>query len=203
MSTEQNKTSKRGRPKTLDRAKTLDAAIQSYWSEGTESISVNEVCRRAGISKPGLYREFGNEDALMKQALIRYADKALAPMHVGLEQAQSFPQVLEALISFATADHSQQGNPPGCMFVDMSASRAQLGPETRGQIDTMQADLLLLYEQLVDQGKVEGSCPATIPTPAAAAYINAQLHSAMAQQAKGESPATIEAVLRLAFSIFG
>ena len=54
-----------GRPKTLDKSHALATALEGYWREGVYGMSVNEVCRRAGISKPGLYREFGGEDGLL------------------------------------------------------------------------------------------------------------------------------------------
>jgi hypothetical protein len=38
----------------LDRVRTLDAAIDSYWRGSVDSVSVNEIYRRAKVSKPGL-----------------------------------------------------------------------------------------------------------------------------------------------------
>ena len=70
----------RGRPKTLDRDHVLDVAMDSYWKEDIGSLSLNEICRRSGVSKPGLYREFTNEDGLMKAVLIRYEEQVLSPV---------------------------------------------------------------------------------------------------------------------------
>ena len=72
MSTSPHKPA-RGRPKTFDRDRTLDVAMESYWREGPGGISLNEVCRRAQVSKPGLYREFGNEDGLLDAVLTRWS----------------------------------------------------------------------------------------------------------------------------------
>ena len=62
----------RGRPQTFDREKTLQTAVNSYWADGVEKVSINDICKRAGISKPGLYREFQSEDGLKSASLEAY-----------------------------------------------------------------------------------------------------------------------------------
>lgn len=192
----------RGRPKTLDRAHALDAAIQSYWAEGVDGVSLNEICRRASVSKPALYREFKSEDGLMKAALVRYSDRALAPMHQALSADIPFTDALDELIAFATADHTKVGNPVGCMFVDMCGGRAKIGEATRDQLDNLKSELLGVYEGWVDRAKGKGEFPSTISTQFAAVYIEAQLSNAMSQQSRGENNETIREVLEMAFSVF-
>ncbi|MEM9757417.1 MAG: TetR/AcrR family transcriptional regulator, partial [Pseudomonadota bacterium] len=63
----------RGRPKTLDVDKTLDIAMGAYWRSDPADVSLNTICQMAGVSKPALYRQFGNEDGLMRAVLDRYA----------------------------------------------------------------------------------------------------------------------------------
>jgi AcrR family transcriptional regulator len=169
---------------------------------GVDGVSLNEICRRAKVSKPGLYREFGNEDGLMKDALVRYAEQALKPMYVALADDVSFSEGLEGLIAFAAADHAARGNPAGCLFVDMSSGRAHVGPDTQAQLDQLQDELLSVYATWVERSKARGEFPKDISTQFAAAYINAQLHSAMSQQARGENAKTIRGVLGMAFSVF-
>ena len=65
----------------MDREQTLAVAMQAYWREDVDSISLNEICRRAEVSKPGLYREFGHEDGLMKAVLVAYQKQVLAPVY--------------------------------------------------------------------------------------------------------------------------
>ena len=59
----------RGRPKTFDRDHVLDVAMHTYWQNGVDTVSVNEICKKAQVSKPGLYREFNNQEGLMIAAL--------------------------------------------------------------------------------------------------------------------------------------
>ena len=51
----------RGRPKKIDQQHVVEVAMTLYWAEGLR-VSLNEICRQAGIAKTSFYREFGSED---------------------------------------------------------------------------------------------------------------------------------------------
>jgi len=201
LNTEQSKPS-RGRPKTLDRARALDTAIRSYWTDGIDGVSMNEICRRAEVSKPGLYREFGNEDGLMKAALIQYFESAYAPIHQILAADAPFCKTLDTFITFASADRADQGIPNGCLFVQMYNVRTRTGAATLDQLDHFQNQVLSAYEGWVGRSKAKGEFSNNISTQFAAIYIDAQFCNAMSQQARGEKAETIRDVLKLAFSAF-
>ena len=59
----------RGRPKTFDRDHVLDVAMHTYWQNGVDTVSVNEICKKAQVPKPGLYREFNNDVGFFIAAL--------------------------------------------------------------------------------------------------------------------------------------
>jgi hypothetical protein len=77
-----------------------------------------------------------------------------------------------------------------------------MGPTTLTQLDSLQDELLRAYESWIERSKGRGEFPKNIPTKLAANYIDAQLHSAMSQQARGESNKKIGSVLDMAFSVF-
>jgi len=57
----------RGRPKKLDRNLILHSALMEYWSKGPSNVSINDICKLTGASKPGIYREFKSDDGLKKK----------------------------------------------------------------------------------------------------------------------------------------
>ena len=67
-----NKIIKKGRPKTFNKDQANKIAMENYWKEGMGNISLNEICRRIGESKPSIYREYGGEDGLQLAALELY-----------------------------------------------------------------------------------------------------------------------------------
>jgi AcrR family transcriptional regulator len=59
----------RGRPRTMNEEAVLDVAVSAYQKTDPADVSVNAICQMAGISKPSLYRAFGN--ARTKETLRR------------------------------------------------------------------------------------------------------------------------------------
>ncbi|MEM6338149.1 MAG: TetR/AcrR family transcriptional regulator, partial [Bacteroidota bacterium] len=100
----------RGRPRTLDRERTIEIAMAGYWEDGPAGLGVNELCRRAGISKPGLYRDFGGEDGLMLASLDRFRQTIMELLYVLLCFERPFTYVLKGLVTWYTSD---RGLPPG------------------------------------------------------------------------------------------
>ena len=164
----------RGRTKTFNSAKTLDVAIQEYWSRGPTQVSVNEICGLARVSKPSLYREFDNEDGLMAAALERYAAEVLGHVHTLLNQGKGFDEVLESLIDYTLRSPSRTA-PAGCLFARMRLDNALLGPRTNLVIQNLREKSIAAFaEWLSGVVASEGiALPASVQV--SAAYIDDQL----------------------------
>ena len=122
---------KRGRPRTLNREQVVNIAMETYWREEIFSVSVNEICRRAEISKPGLYREFGGEDGLMIEVLQSY-EKHIIDSIIDLISAEKpFFDVMNQLLEALTHESS---HPLGCLLVKMRFSSQRLGEGTRVKV---------------------------------------------------------------------
>lgn len=193
----------RGRPKTLNRDHVLDVAMHAYWKEGIDGISLNEICRKCNVSKPGLYREFGNEDGLMKAVLLTYQEKVLIPILQMLTTGAPFRETLDNLVSFVTTVNDNQEVPKGCLLVKMRESRMRVGEATREQIDRTQEQILTAYEDWVERSKAKGEFSAEMSSQFAATYIDAQLSNALSQIARGEHNGNVKKILTMAFSMLG
>ncbi|MEM6374409.1 MAG: TetR/AcrR family transcriptional regulator [Pseudomonadota bacterium] len=193
----------RGRPRTFDRDHVVDVAMQAYWQDGVAKMSVNAICQRAKVSKPSLYKEFGNEDGL-KQAVLRdYHAMTLAPLLDLLEHDQPFDTALEALTVYILRDHAAHGMPNGCLFVDMCQCRDQLGALAGGQVDAFRQLSRESYERWIDRAKAAGQFSSPIPAKTAALYIDAQIAAIMNMQRQGVPSSEINKVFRLALSVLG
>ena len=101
------KKSSRGRPQTLDRNHVLKVAMENYWTRGSSAVSINEICKLAEVSKPGLYREFGNEDAFKKVVLTHYEEVNLLYVYEMLENEKSFKEVISLIIDYFSQDRKK------------------------------------------------------------------------------------------------
>lgn len=190
----------RGRPKTFDRDRTLQVAVDSYWCEGVDGVSVNEICRRAKISKPGLYREFGGEDQLLDAVLTRYHEEVLGPRMAAFSEDRPFHATLDSVLEFATLPATSE-TPAGCLFAKMRTVRGQLGPVTGEHVDRLREQLIAVYstwlKRSVERGEV--TLPASVDTTAG--YVDAQMTLVLNRIAAGEDPDQVRAHARLAFSV--
>ena len=187
------KTDKRGRPKTLDRGRVLQTALMQYWDLSPTDVSIGDICKLTGASKPGIYREFGSDDGLKRAALL--------PLFDILKRDQNFAAAKAALVSFTTQDREAVGLPLGCLFVAMRAQRDSLGSATGERVDQLRQEVLDAYMVWIETAKSKGECGVKIPTDAAALYFDAQNGGAMQMQKEGVDNATIATVLRYAFKM--
>ena len=195
------KAEKRGRPKTLDREHVLQTALMQYWDVSPTDVSIGEICKLTGASKPGIYREFGSDDGLKCAALESYRSLALLPLFDILKQDQSFAAAKAALVVFTTQEREAVGVPSGCLFVAMRAQRDSLGSATGERVDQLRDEVLDAYMVWIETAKSKRECSAQIPTDAAALYFDAQNGGAMRMQKEGVDNATIATVLWNAFKM--
>lgn len=186
----------RGRPKTLDKSSILDVLMMSYWSEGVQNVSVNEICRRTGVSKPGLYREFGNEDDLTKAAIENYQKNVLTPMLSNLNGKVSLQDAVFGLHSVYKEDKKR---PRGCLFVKMLEVQTSLGPKTLKVLKNIKKQSYEAYHAWAQELIREKQIKKDISVEFAASYINAQFDSTFAMIARGVEIDDAIKILALAF----
>jgi AcrR family transcriptional regulator len=187
----------RGRPKTLDRDQVLQEALMAYWSRGTKSVSISDICLATGASKPGVYREFGNDDGLKASALETYYILAVQPLIDIFEKEQSMCEAIDASVDYMTQDRTELGIPQGCLLLNMRAQSQQLGPLTRETLNAFRRSLLSAFAAWAERSKARGECT-NIPNDIAALYIDAQHGGAMRMQREGVPNETVANVLRMA-----
>ena len=197
MVDEASEAPKRGRPKTFARDRAIDVAMEAYWREGTDGVPLNEVCRRAHVAKPGVYREFGGEDGLMEAVLARYAETVLAQMFERITGDRPFAEVLEGLIEFMT--DADRDMPPGCLLAKMRVVSSRLGPATLARAEALGAAARARYADWVELAKGRGEIAPSVPTNVAAAFIDSQFTMLLVQMAAGADPEQLRAQARLAF----
>ncbi len=190
---------RRGRPRTFPLDHVVQVAMDAYWSEGPDALSLNEICRRAGVSKPSLYRQFDGEDKLMDAALQRYADVVLAPNFAAVSVDAPLYDSLELMISSFTDPDPDR--PPGCLLALLQQADG-LGPVVSERIEILRNQARAAYATLIDNAKGRGEVDEGIPTDVAAAMIDIQCNTVLARMAAGEDPAVLRDQAMLAFSIF-
>jgi len=189
----------RGRPRTMNADDLRDTAMTAYWQGDPADVSVNAICKLAGISKPSLYRAFGSEDGLTRAALDAYAERVLSDIFAILHGGKGLRGTLDALIDFAAADPRMD---TGCLFYKMRAGKHRLGPQTRARVEEIDAAAQAAYAAFLQAARDAGDWPGALTAEAGAKYLGEQVALAITQRAAGEDPARIREMLALALSVF-
>ncbi|MEO0422405.1 MAG: TetR/AcrR family transcriptional regulator [Pseudomonadota bacterium] len=198
MAADSNGKRGRGRPKAFDRAEVVDTAMTLLWEKGPGALSVNELCESIGVSKPGLYREFGGDDGLLAAALERYYAVRIAPLLVKLCQDQPLADALTMLARWMATPNTPL--PAGCLFAKARTTLQPLGPQASAQIVAMRQTQLETLTAWMKAAKRRGDLSHGISADLAGRYVDTQLTMLLRLVGDGEPPKSIEAQTRLAFA---
>lgn len=187
----------RGRPRTLDRQRTVEIAMTSYWCDGVRDVSMNEICRRADVSKPGAYREFGSEDGLMEAVVDHYRATVVGPLLEVLASDRPFAEVLERLLRYMT---EPSGKPAGCLLTELRSAPGRLGPGTAARVDAIAAELRQAYARWFRQALARGEVDPAVSPELATHFIDTQFTTTLLQMGLGAEPSLVRAQAELAFS---
>lgn len=172
--------------------------MESWWRDGTDAVSLNEVVRQAGASKPAVYREFGSEDGLMDAALEYYSEHYLRGLLGMTEHDGPFAEVLSSMIEAIIGPSGDL--PRGCLLAKMRVLSSNLGPSTRARVDALRDHSRATYQRWVDRARAAGEIRADVPSETAAAFLDNQMTALLMQTALGEDAETLRAQSKLTFA---
>ena len=69
-----------GRPQAFNADEYLDRAVEMFWTYGYERVNVDRIARAVDVTKPALYRAFGDKASLLIKAVQRYTEVYGAPI---------------------------------------------------------------------------------------------------------------------------
>lgn len=187
---------KRGRPSTMNAENVLDTAMHAYWRADPADVSINAVCQLAAVSKPALYRGFGNEAALPSAELTSYAEQVLSEVFVILAHDITLQETVTALIRFACDAPELE---TGCVFykIRRQASARPKDPRSSGRDRRVRRQSL---HGFFERCRATGELANKVSASTAAKYLVAQIGLALKQRTAGENPTQIRDTLELALT---
>lgn len=105
-----------GRPRAFAPEAALDAAVETFWRHGYDAAGLGELTEAMGISKPALYRAFGDKAQLFNAALERYIARNMGYVEAALLEPTA-RRVAEAFLTGNAEAVTTPGRPPGCLSV--------------------------------------------------------------------------------------
>ena len=88
----------RGRPKGFIPDEALDRAVEMFWEHGYEGVDVDRIAHAVNVTKPALYRAFGDKPTLLLKAVERYAIDVCSPQDGSIPGRAGHPQGRDRLL---------------------------------------------------------------------------------------------------------
>jgi TetR/AcrR family transcriptional regulator, transcriptional repressor for nem operon len=77
------------RPREFEADAVLDSTMRTFWAQGYEATSLDDLCAATGLNRSSLYASFGDKRALLLMSLERYIE--LGPARIASTLAQALP----------------------------------------------------------------------------------------------------------------
>lgn len=83
---------------TTKQAQILETGRTLFWKHGTKRVSIEEICREAGVSKMTFYRYYANKNELIKAVIILVLDESMADYRELMARDISFKAKMEEIV---------------------------------------------------------------------------------------------------------
>ena len=133
--------------------KLLDTAIQMIWESSYGSVSVEDICLKAGVNKGSFYYAFKSKSDLTVAALERYweakrplMDRIFSPQVPPLERVDQYCQ---AIVADQKAKFQSFGKMLGCPFCSIGSELGTQDENIRRKAEQISIGFLKYLESLI------------------------------------------------------
>lgn len=136
----------------ISRTRILHAARDSILSRGFSAMTVDAVCKSAGITKGGFFHYFNSKDEVGEAALAMFwADAEARQAEASFNQKNDPIEFLEGYLDFAIESYQEPELRKGCILaiftIELSESSERLFQAAAGHFAEWRETLLGMFEQ--------------------------------------------------------
>lgn len=187
----------KGRPRSFDIQKALDAALLLFWRNGYEGTSLAALTEAMGINVPSLYAAFGNKEMLFKKVLERYLQNPASYLPEALKQPTA-RRAIEKLFRGAINMVMNPRHPDGCLLVQGALASGPAAASIRKELSVRRAAAEAAVRRRLERAVAEGELPANLNAAQLACYILTVLWGLSVQAAGGATRTQLQEVVKLA-----
>ena len=159
------------RIKAFQPAEALDHAMELFWRDGYAATRLDQLVRRTGASRYGLYATFGGKRDLFLASLERYSQAVMDPMLGPLQDARASTREIRAFFDRVLGLIRRPGAGRGCFICNAAFERGAIDPLT-GRLVRRHFDRVhRLLARALANGRRDGSLPHDLAVPACADHL--------------------------------
>ena len=189
------------RPREFDPQDVLQTAIQLFWEKGYYHGSVDEVVKRSGVAKYGIYGTFGTKRELFMKALTQFAADRHQDIQRPIRQPDASLPEIRAFFKNAPKLMTPENDPHGCLICNTGIELGLKDPEIRDFVMEFFRDTAKALEHCLARAVGKGELDSSIDIAELATYLATEFRTALMLAASGYSRRDIQRHLSVAIRV--
>jgi TetR/AcrR family transcriptional repressor of nem operon len=159
------------RPKAFEPAQALDRAMELFWRRGYSDTALDDLVRRTGASRYGLYATFGGKRDLFLGALERYSQLVMDPMIGALEHSHAAATEIRGFFDRVLHLISRYRDRRGCLMCNTALERGLVDPAAARRVQRHFARVRRGLARALTHARRDGDVARGVAVPAYADYL--------------------------------
>jgi len=202
-----------GRPKLLDRDNIINIALNQYWIYGIDNVTISSIASLANISRPGIYKEFIDEDGLKYEVLKKYTcmlKEFVIPQYNSAKDIKTIYYHLHSTIGFNTDKKYFEGisqlksilpkEVVGCFYENVKLKKHTLDNKTKREVDDFEKFRKNIFLKYLKELQETGQIISSLDIDEIYEFISAQLSLSQSLSLNGMNKETIKIIINKALS---
>ena len=203
-----------GRPKTLDRSILIDIALNEYWLYGINNVSLSKIAKLAKVSRPGIYKEFGDEDGLKYEVIMKYTDllsSEVIPQYYKANHVKTMYYHIYSTLGYPVDKKYFKGisksnklkkpiKAKGCLFEKSKLEKYRLNNKSKNAIDSFEKIRKKAFTNYIERLQKTNQLDSSLKLDDVYDYFIAQLSLAQSLDVNGSKKEEIKIIIDTAFS---
>ena len=186
------------RQREFDPKQTLQTAIELFWEKGYYDSSVDEVVKRSGVAKYGIYGTFGTKRELFIKALKQYASDRHSDIQGPIRKPNASLPEIKAFFKQVPKIVTQKNQLRGCLICNTGVELAKHDAEINAFVSDFFKDVAEVMKTCLERAVAQGELKAPDDIGALATYLATEFRTALMLASSGVSRQEIEQHLKMA-----
>jgi len=164
------------RPREFDPDTALERAMQTFWTNGYESTSLDDLCQATGLSRSSLYAAFGDKHALLLRALDRYEEISAERIQTALQRQLPIRERIAALLSEFIDMIATGPGRRGCFIGNCTAELARHDREALARVRRSLERMERQFCEALETARARGELAPSAEPAALARFLASGIH---------------------------
>ena len=179
----------------------MQTAVRMFWERGYNATSVDEVVRRTGVAKYGIYGTFGTKHELFMKALEQYARDRHSNIQRPLRQPDAALPEIRAFFKAVPKLITDKAYPGGCLVANTGVELGQTDPEISRFVKGFFRDIANVMKSCLERAVENGQLDERADLSRLATYLVTEFRTALMLARSGHSRRDIEQHLEITLRV--